>query len=112
MIVANSLVDGFLVSNAIGKIIVSAQILGSILMVATISLMILIICNLLLSLIAGFTGRGGETICRLLYSLVLLAVHGAALPKLFSIREAANGERLTAAPWGKAPRGGGPDNSS
>ena len=36
MIVANSLVDGFLVSNAIGKIIVSAQILGSILMVATI----------------------------------------------------------------------------
>ena len=49
---------------------VSLFALCGILMVATISLMILIICNLLLSLIAGFTGRGGETICRLLYSLV------------------------------------------
>jgi small conductance mechanosensitive channel len=49
---------------------VSLFALCGILMVATISLMILIICNLLLSLIVGFTGRGGETICRLLYSLV------------------------------------------
>ena len=32
-------------------------------------ILILLICNVVLSLIAGFTGRGGETICRLLYSL-------------------------------------------
>jgi len=44
--------------------------LTGILMVATISLLILLVCNILLSLIAGFTGRGGETLCRLLYSLV------------------------------------------
>ncbi len=29
-----------------------------------------VICNGILSMIAGFTGRGGETICRMLYSLI------------------------------------------
>ena len=43
--------------------------LSGILTVATASLLILLICNGVLSLIAGFTGRGGETLCRLLYSL-------------------------------------------
>ena len=36
---------------------------------AAIGFLILLLCNLLLSLISGFTGRGGETLCRLLYSL-------------------------------------------
>lgn len=49
---------------------VSLFALCGILMVTAISLLILIVCNILLSLIAGFTGRSGETICRLLYSLV------------------------------------------
>lgn len=49
---------------------VSLFALCGILMVSTISLLILVVCNILLSLIAGFTGRSGETICRLLYSLI------------------------------------------
>lgn len=49
---------------------VSLFALCGILLVATISLLILMVCNGLLSLIAGFSGRGGETLCRLLYSLV------------------------------------------
>ena len=36
---------------------------------AAIGFVILLLCNLILSLISGFTGRGGETVCRLLYSL-------------------------------------------
>lgn len=37
--------------------------------VITLGFLILVLCNGLLSMIAGFCGRGGETICRLLYSL-------------------------------------------
>ena len=41
-----------------------------ILIVFDICMLILFLCNILLSIIAGFTGRGGETICRLLYSIL------------------------------------------
>ena len=41
-----------------------------IIIVTTLGFMLLVVCNGLLSLIAGFSGRGGETICRLLYSLL------------------------------------------
>jgi len=40
-----------------------------IMIVGTVAFLSIIVCNALLSLIAGFSGRGGETICRLLYSL-------------------------------------------
>lgn len=40
-----------------------------ILIVSTAAFLSIILCNILLSLISGFSGRGGETICRLLYSL-------------------------------------------
>ena len=43
--------------------------ISGILTIVTAGLLILLVCNLLLSLIAGFTGRGWETLCRLLYSL-------------------------------------------
>ena len=37
--------------------------------VATASMLILLLCNVLLSLVAGFSGKGTETVCRVLYSL-------------------------------------------
>ena len=40
-----------------------------IVIVITVGFLVLVLCNALLSMIAGFCGRGGETICRLLYSL-------------------------------------------
>lgn len=40
-----------------------------ILIVTTVCLLVTLIVNGLLSLVVGFSGRGGETICRLLYSL-------------------------------------------
>ena len=44
--------------------------LCSIIIVAITGVILVILSNGLLSLIAGFTGKGGETFCRLLYSLV------------------------------------------
>ena len=44
--------------------------LCSIIIVLITEVVLIILSNGLLSLIAGFTGKGGETICRLLYSLI------------------------------------------
>ena len=41
----------------------------SIMVVLIVCLLLLVVCNAVLSLIAGFTGKSGETVCRLLYSL-------------------------------------------
>ena len=57
--------------------------ISAIVLVVVISFVILVACNLVLSLIAGFTGRGGETICRLLYSLCRYAVIITALYYVF-----------------------------
>ena len=46
----------------------------AIVIVSTIGIMILVVCNAVLSLIAGFTGRAGETACRMLYSLIYYLV--------------------------------------
>ena len=47
---------------------------SAILFVVVFSFVIILLCNAVLSLIAGIAGRNGETICRLLYSLCRYAV--------------------------------------
>ena len=46
----------------------------AIVIVATVGIMVLVLANTLLSLIAGFTGKAGETACRMLYSLIYYIV--------------------------------------
>ena len=55
-----------------------------ILVAITLGFLVIVICNGLLSMIAGFCGRGGETICRLLYSL---SRYVAALTILYYVFE-------------------------
>ena len=57
--------------------------LCSIIIVLITGVILVILSNGLLSLIAGFTGKGGETFCRLLYSLVNYIVVLGALYYLF-----------------------------
>jgi len=57
--------------------------LCSIIIVVITGVILVILSNGLLSLIAGFTGKGGETFCRLLYSLVNYIVVLGALYYVF-----------------------------
>ena len=42
----------------------------AVVIITTIGILVVVLCNGLLSMIAGFTGRSGETMCRMLYSLI------------------------------------------
>ena len=46
----------------------------AIMVVTTIGIMVLVVCNGFLSLLSGFTGKAGETACRLIYSLIYYLV--------------------------------------
>ncbi len=64
--------EGFFLDGTDGNWIRGLNLFSvcGIIIVTTLGFMILVLCNGLLSLIAGFSGRGGDTICRLLYSLL------------------------------------------
>ena len=57
--------------------------ISAIIYVIVISFIILLVCNGVLSLIAGIAGKSGETICRLLYSLCRYTVILAAIYYIF-----------------------------